>query len=53
MRVAALYTVSTDVGRRHIRGAAWMVTTILALLFVAYLGHFGPMHSPCSPTRST
>jgi amino acid transporter len=44
--MAGLYAVSTDVGRRHIRGGTWLVTTILALLFVAYLGQFGPMESP-------
>ena len=44
--VAGLYTVSTNVGRRHIRGGAWMVTTILALLLVSYIGQFGPMKSP-------
>jgi amino acid transporter len=44
--MAGLYAVSTDVGRRHIRGGSWMVATILALLFVAYLGQFGPMQSP-------
>jgi amino acid transporter len=43
---AGLYAVSTDVGRRHIRGGAWMVTTILAMLFLAYLGEYGPMDSP-------
>jgi amino acid transporter len=43
---AGLYAVSTDVGRRHIRGGAWLVATILVLLFVAYLGQFGPMKSP-------
>lgn len=44
--MAALYAVSSEAGRRHIRGGAWLVATILALLFVAYLGQFGPMHSP-------
>ena len=44
--MAGLYAVSTDVGQRHIRGGSWMVATILALLFVAYLGQFGPMQSP-------
>jgi amino acid transporter len=44
--IVALYAVSTGVGRRHIRGGAWLVTTILALLFVAYLGHYGPLDSP-------
>jgi hypothetical protein len=44
--LAGLYAVSTDVGRRHIRGGTWLVTTILALLLVAYLGQFGPMDSP-------
>jgi len=44
--IAGLYAVSTDVGRRHIRGGTWMVTTILAMLFVAYIGQFGPMDSP-------
>jgi hypothetical protein len=37
---------SSEVGRRHIRGGAWIVATILALLLVAYLGQYGPMHSP-------
>ena len=44
--IVALYAMSTDVGRRHIRGGAWLVITILALLFVAYLGHYGPLDSP-------
>jgi hypothetical protein len=44
--LAGLYAVSTDVGRRHILGGTWLVTTILALLLVAYLGQFGPMDSP-------
>jgi amino acid transporter len=44
--MAGLYAVSTDVGRRHIRGGAWLVTTILALLLLAYLGQFGPMADP-------
>lgn len=44
--MAGLYAVSSDVGRRHIRGGVWLVTTILALLFVAYLGQFGPLKSP-------
>ncbi len=44
--MAGLYAVSTDVGRRHIRGGAWLVATILALLLVAYLGPFGPLDSP-------
>jgi amino acid transporter len=44
--LAGLYAVSTDVGRRHIRGGTWLVATILALLFVAYLGQFGPMDTP-------
>jgi hypothetical protein len=34
------------IGRRHIRGGTWLVATILVLLFVAYLGQFGPMDSP-------
>ena len=44
--MAALYALSTDVGRRHIRGGTWMVTTILAILLIAYLGPFGPLDSP-------
>ena len=44
--MAGLYAGSTDVGRRHIRGGAWLVATILALLLVAYLGPFGPLDSP-------
>jgi amino acid transporter len=44
--MAGLYAVSSDIGRRHIRGGAWLVTTILAMLFIAYLGQFGPMDSP-------
>jgi hypothetical protein len=44
--MAGLYSVSNDVGRRHIRGGAWMVATILAVLLVAYLGPFGPLDSP-------
>ena len=44
--IAGLYAVSNDVGRRHIRGGTWMVTTILATLFVSYIGQFGPMQSP-------
>jgi amino acid transporter len=44
--LAGLYAVSTDVGRRHIRGGTWLVATILAILFVAYLGQYGPMDSP-------
>jgi uncharacterized BrkB/YihY/UPF0761 family membrane protein len=44
--MAGLYAVSNDVGRRHILGGTWMVATILALLFIAYLGQFGPMDSP-------
>jgi amino acid transporter len=44
--MAGLYAVSTEVGRRHIRGGIWMVVTILALLLLAYLGQFGPMDSP-------
>ena len=44
--MAGLYAVSNDVGRRHILGGTWMVATILALLFVAHLGQFGPMDSP-------
>jgi hypothetical protein len=44
--MAGLYAVSTDVGRRHIRGGAWLVATILALLLVAYLGPYGPLDSP-------
>ncbi|MGY1764326.1 APC family permease [Geodermatophilus sp. SYSU D00779] len=47
--MAGLYAVSTEVGRRHIRGGAWLVTTILALLLLAYLGQFGPMDSPVLP----
>jgi amino acid transporter len=43
---AGLYAVSTDVGRRHIRGGTWLVFTILAILFIAYLGHYGPLDSP-------
>jgi amino acid transporter len=44
--LAGLYAVSTDVGRRHIRGGTWLVVTILAVLFVAYLGPYGPLDSP-------
>jgi hypothetical protein len=44
--LAGLYAVSTDTGRRHINGGIWMVTMILALLLVAYLGQFGPMADP-------
>jgi amino acid transporter len=44
--IAGLYAVSTEDGRRHIRGGTWLVTTILAMLFIAYLGQFGPMDSP-------
>jgi amino acid transporter len=44
--LAGLYAISDEVGRRHIRGGAWIVATILALLLVAYLGQYGPMHSP-------
>jgi amino acid transporter len=44
--LAGLYAVSNDVGRRHIRGGSWMVTTILAVLLIAYLGPFGPLDSP-------
>ncbi|SDL76891.1 Amino acid transporter [Geodermatophilus siccatus] len=47
--MAGLYAVSTEVGRRHIRGGAWLVTTILALLLLAYLGQFGPVDSPVLP----
>jgi hypothetical protein len=43
---AGLYAVSTDAGKRHIRGGIWLVTTILALLFIAHLGQFGPMEDP-------
>jgi amino acid transporter len=43
---AGLYAVSNDVGRRHIRGGIWLVVTILALLFVADLGQFGPLKNP-------
>jgi hypothetical protein len=43
---AGLYAVSNDAGRRHIRGGTWLVATILALLFVAYLGQFGPLKNP-------
>jgi amino acid transporter len=44
--MAGLYAASNDVGRRHIRGGTWMVTMILALLLISYLGQFGPMRSP-------
>jgi amino acid transporter len=44
--LAGLYAVSTEVGRRHIRGGIWMVATILTILLVAYLGQFGPMDAP-------
>ncbi len=44
--MAGLYAVSTDVGRRHILGGAWLVVTILALLLIAYLGPYGPLDSP-------
>jgi amino acid transporter len=44
--IAGLYAVSSDVGRRHIRGGTWMVATFLVLLLVAYIGQFGPMESP-------
>jgi hypothetical protein len=44
--IVALYAVSTDVGRRHIRGGAWLVITILALLFVAHFAHYGPLDTP-------
>jgi amino acid transporter len=44
--LAGLYAVSNDVGKRHIRGGTWMVTTILAVLLIAYLGPFGPLDSP-------
>jgi hypothetical protein len=44
--MAGLYAVSTDVGRRHIRGGTWLVATILALLFLSYIGQFGPMEDP-------
>jgi amino acid transporter len=44
--MAALYAISSEVGRRHIRGGVWIVATILALLCVAYLGQYGPMKPP-------
>lgn len=44
--MTGLYAVSTDVGRRHIHGGTWLVATILALLFIAYAGQFGPMADP-------
>jgi amino acid transporter len=44
--IAGLYAVSTEVGRRHILGGVWIVATILALLFIAYLGQYGPLKSP-------
>jgi amino acid transporter len=44
--VAGLYVVSTDVGRQHILGGSWLVATILVLLFLAYIGQFGPLESP-------
>jgi len=47
--IAGLYAVSNADGRRHIRGGAWLVLTILALLLVAYYGQYGPRHpSPIS-----
>jgi amino acid transporter len=47
--MAGLYAVSTDTGRQHIRGGVWLPTTLLALLFLAYLGQFGPMEAPLLP----
>jgi hypothetical protein len=44
--IAGLYAASTEVGRRHVLGGVWLVTTILVLLFLAYLGQFGPLDSP-------
>jgi amino acid transporter len=44
--LAGLYAVSTEVGRRHILGGTWLVITILVMLFLAYLGQFGPLDSP-------
>jgi amino acid transporter len=44
--MAGMYAISTETGRRHIRGGAWLVITILALLFVANFGHYGPLANP-------
>ena len=44
--LAGMYAISTETGRRHIRGGAWLVITILALLFVANFGHYGPLADP-------
>jgi amino acid transporter len=44
--MAALYAMSTETGRRNIRGGAWLVITILGLLFVANFGHYGPLENP-------
>jgi amino acid transporter len=44
--IAGLYAVSTDVGRRHLRGGTWLVVTLLVLLYLAYVGQFGPMEDP-------
>ena len=44
--IAGLYAVSTEVGRRQIHGGVWLVATILVMLFLAYLGQFGPLESP-------
>ena len=44
--MAGLFAVSTDVGRRHIGGGTWLVAAILALLFIAHVGQFGPMEDP-------
>lgn len=44
--IAVLYAISTVEGKRHIRGGLWIVVTLLAILFVAYGGQFGPMSEP-------
>jgi amino acid transporter len=45
--LAALHLLSNEAGRRQLRGGIWLVTTLVALLLVSYLGQFGPLaHRP-------
>lgn len=40
--VAALWTISNDEGRLHIRAGVWVLPTLISTTFIAYFGQSGP-----------
>lgn len=47
--IAALSSMSTTEGRRHLQAGTWLIATLLAVLGLSYYGEFGPLSTPALP----